>query len=35
MDGHIADERVIVALEQLEELCRDVNVIGSYPRGTP
>ena len=25
----------IVALEQLEELCRDVNVIGSYPRGTP
>ena len=35
MDGHIADERVIVALEQLEELCRDVNVIGAYPRGTP
>ncbi len=35
MDGHIADERVIVALEQLEELCRNVNVIGSYPRGTP
>lgn len=35
MDGHIADERVIVALEQLEESCRYVNVIGSYPRGTP
>ncbi len=33
MNGHIADERVIVALEQLEELCRNVNVIGSYPRG--
>ena len=35
MDGHIADERVMVALEQLEELCQNVNVIGSYPRGTP
>ena len=34
MEGHIADERVIVALEQLEELCRSVNVLGSYPRGT-
>ncbi len=34
MDGHIADGRVIVALEQLEALCRNVNVIGSYPRGT-
>ena len=34
MEGHIADERVIVALGQLEELCRDVNVLGSYPRGT-
>jgi chorismate mutase/prephenate dehydratase len=34
MEGHIADERVIVALEQLEELCRDVNVLGSYSRGT-
>ena len=34
MNGHIADERVIVALEQLEALCRSVNVIGSYPRGT-
>ncbi len=32
--GHIADERVILALAQLEEVCRDVNVIGSYPRGT-
>lgn len=35
MEGHIADERVIVALAQLEELCTNVNVIGSYPRGTP
>ena len=35
MEGHIADERVIVALEQLEELCRNVDVLGSYPRGTP
>ena len=34
MEGHIADERVILALEQLEEFCQDVNVIGSYPRGT-
>lgn len=33
MEGHIADEAVLVALEQLEELCREVNVIGSYPRG--
>ena len=34
MEGHIADERVIVALGHLEELCREVNVLGSYPRGT-
>ncbi|MDE0425031.1 MAG: prephenate dehydratase [Candidatus Poribacteria bacterium] len=34
MEGHIADERVIVALAQLKELCREVNVLGSYPRGT-
>ncbi len=34
MEGHIAEERVLVALEQLEELCRHVNVLGSYPRGT-
>ena len=34
MEGHIADEPVSVALEQLGELCRDVNVLGSYPRGT-
>lgn len=34
MEGHIADERVLEALEQLEELCTNVNVIGSYPRGT-
>lgn len=35
MEGHIADERVILALGELEELCTSVNVIGSYPRGTP
>ena len=35
MEGHIANESVLLALEQLEELCRDVNVLGSYPRGTP
>ena len=34
MEGHIADEPVLVALEQLEELCREVNILGSYPRGT-
>ena len=34
MEGHIAEERVIVAFEQLEQLCRNVNVLGSYPRGT-
>ena len=34
MEGHIADERVLLALERLEELCTKVNVIGSYPRGT-
>lgn len=34
MEGHIADEPVIGALRQLEELCREVNVLGSYPRGT-
>ena len=34
MEGHIADERVLLALERLEELCTNVNVIGSYPRGT-
>ena len=33
MEGHIADERVLLALERLEELCTKVNVIGSYPRG--
>lgn len=34
IEGHIADESVIKALEELEELCRSVNVLGSYPRGT-
>ena len=35
MEGHIAEERVLVAVGQLEELCANVNVIGSYPRGNP
>lgn len=35
MKGHIANESVLVALEQLEESCRDINVLGSYPCGTP
>ena len=34
IEGHIADERVLMALGKLEELCREVNVLGSYPRGT-
>ena len=34
MEGHLADERVVVALTGLEEVCRHVNVLGSYPRGT-
>ncbi len=34
MEGHIADERLIVAFERLEGLCRSVNVLGSYPRGS-
>ena len=34
MEGHIAEGRVLAAIEQLEELCANVNVIGSYPRGT-
>ena len=33
MEGHIVDKRVILALEKLEALCQNVNVIGSYPRG--
>ena len=34
MEGHIADEHVTAALKQLKELCRNVNILGSYPRGT-
>lgn len=33
-DGHIDDDNVHSALEQLEGLCRDVKILGSYPRGT-
>ena len=31
MEGHIADERLIVAFERLEGLCRNVNVLGFLP----
>ena len=34
IDGHIDDANVHSALEQLEGLCRDVKILGSYPRGT-
>ncbi len=34
MEGHIADDRVGGALNRLEALCREVKVLGSYPRGT-
>lgn len=34
MDGHVTDEKVGPALEKLETFCREVKVIGSYPRGT-
>ena len=34
MDGHVADESVAATLEKLEALCRDVKILGSYPRGT-
>ncbi len=34
MDGHVADENLQSALEQLETLCQSVKILGSYPRGT-
>lgn len=34
MDGHVAEPNVRTALEQLEDLCRSVKILGSYPRGS-
>ncbi len=33
IDGHIDDDNVHSVFEHLEELCRDVKILGSYPRG--
>ena len=33
INGHVDDENVRVALEQLENISRDVKILGSYPRG--
>lgn len=33
LDGHVADDGVTAALEKLKTLCRDVRILGSYPRG--
>ena len=34
MNGHIEDEPVATALDQLKTVCQDVKILGSYPRGT-
>ena len=34
MNGHIEDEPVAAALDQLKTVCQDVKILGSYPRGT-
>ena len=34
IDGHIDDENVGTVMEHLEDICRDVKILGSYPRGT-
>ncbi len=34
MGGHVADENVQSALEQLDVSCQSVKILGSYPRGT-
>ena len=34
IDGHIDDANVRTVLKRLEDLCRDVKILGSYPRGT-
>ena len=33
IDGHINDENVRFVLESLEDICRNVKILGSYPRG--
>ena len=33
IDGHVDDDNVHSAIEYLEDLCRDVKILGSYPRG--
>jgi len=33
IDGHIDDDNVHSVVEQLEDLCQDVKILGSYPRG--
>lgn len=34
MDGHLAEAHVHAAMERLEDLCRSVKILGSYPRGS-
>ena len=34
MDGHLAEAHVRAAMERLEDLCRSVKILGSYPRGS-
>ena len=33
IDGHIDDENMRLALESLDDMCRNVKILGSYPRG--
>lgn len=33
IDGHTDDENVRFVLESLEDICRNVKILGSYPRG--
>ena len=33
IDGHLDDDNLDAALNNLEMLCRNVNILGSYPRG--
>lgn len=33
IDSHIDDERMRAAFESLEDICRNVKILGSYPRG--
>ena len=34
IDGHVDDDNVHSFLVYLEDICRDVKILGSYPRGT-